>query len=58
MDLHELITKCQSFVADDVGFELVEELGPAYDCLAGLYDLLTEELVPMERPICKPDESS
>ena len=50
MDLHELIEQSQACVADAIIAEQEGNLSSAYDCLDGLYDLLTEELVPMEHP--------
>lgn len=49
MDLHELITQCQAYVADAVGFELVDDFSSAYDCIDRLYELLIEKFGPMER---------
>jgi len=50
MNIHELIRESQNCIADTVCAEQNDELGSAYDCLDRLYDLLTEELVSMERP--------
>ena len=50
MDLHELIQESQGCVADAICAEQEGDLSDAYDCLDRLHDLLTEELVPMERP--------
>ena len=50
MDLHELIEQVQDCITDAEFAEQEDELGSAYDYLNRLYGLLTEELVPMERP--------
>ena len=50
MDLHELIEQAQDCIADAIVAEQGGDLSAAYDYLDRLYDLLTEELVPMERP--------
>jgi len=50
MDLHELIAQAADCAADAVCAEQNGDLSDAYDCLDRLHDLLTEELVPMERP--------
>ena len=50
MDLRELIEQSQACIFDAVIAEQEDDLSSAYDCLDRLYDLLTEELVPMEHP--------
>lgn len=50
MDLHELIGESRSCIADAVSAEQGDDLSSAYDCLDRLYELLAEELVPMEHP--------
>lgn len=50
MDLRELIAQAADCIADAVTAEQGGNLSSAYDCLDRLYDLLTEELVPMEHP--------
>lgn len=50
MNLHELIRESQDCIADVTIAEQEGDLSSAYDHLDRLYDLLTEELVPMEHP--------
>lgn len=50
MDLHELIRVSQEYITAAELAEQRDDLGSAYDHIDGLYDLLTTELVPMERP--------
>lgn len=51
MDLHVLIVLAQDYIRDATTAAQEDDLSSAYDCLDSLYDLLTEELVPMERPV-------
>jgi hypothetical protein len=50
MDLHEIIEQSQDYIRNAVIAEQEGDLSSAYECLDRLYDLLTEELVPMEHP--------
>lgn len=50
MDMHELIEQTQDCIADAIVAEQYGDLSTACDYLDRLYDLLTKELVPMERP--------
>ena len=58
MELHDLIGESQDCITDAITAEHRGDLSSAYNHIDRLYDLLTEEFVPMEAPVCESSESS
>ena len=58
MDLHKIIAEAQDILNDAITADEAGDLKEAYNQMDKLHDLLVEEFVPIEAPVCEPSESS